>query len=52
VDNAPRWWKCRRNGRTQLWKTRPDDFRIPVKTGFRACGQITPANVDYFRIVE
>jgi len=33
-----RW---RRNGRTQLWKTRPDAFRIPVKFGLRDYGYIT-----------
>ena len=35
------WWKVRRNGRTQLWKTRPDEFRIPVKMGFRTCDEFT-----------
>ncbi len=36
-----RWWRVRRNGKTQTWKTRPDEFRIPVKAGFRACGELT-----------
>ncbi len=36
-----RYWKARRNGRTQTWKTRPTDFRIPEKAGFRAFAQIT-----------
>lgn len=34
-------WRLRRNGATKLWKTRPDDFRIPVKAGLRATGAIT-----------
>jgi hypothetical protein len=34
-------WKLRRNGKTQLWKTRPDEFRIPVKAGLRATGSVT-----------
>lgn len=34
-------WLLRRNGKTQTWKTRPDDFRIPVKAGLRSTGQIT-----------
>lgn len=38
----------RRNGRTQTWKTRPDDFRIPVKWGLRGYDSITPANADRF----
>lgn len=25
--------ECRRNGRTKYWKTRPNEFRIPVKYG-------------------
>jgi hypothetical protein len=33
-----RW---RRNGRTQTWVTRPTEFRVPVKWGFRNCSQIT-----------
>jgi hypothetical protein len=45
-------WRCRRNGRTQTWKTRPDDYRIPFKCGLRECGQLTPAvaSPDYFTI--
>jgi hypothetical protein len=28
----------RRNGRTKTWKTRPDEFHLPVKYGFRGTG--------------
>lgn len=31
----------RRNGRTQTWVTRPNEFRIPVKFGLRSYSQIT-----------
>lgn len=31
---------CRRGGRTKTWATKPG-FRIPVKIGFRAFGEIT-----------
>lgn len=34
-------WRLRRNGKTQTWKTRPDEFRIPVKAGLKATGQLT-----------
>lgn len=34
----------RRNGKTQTWKTRPEDYRIPVKFGLYAYGEITQAN--------
>lgn len=36
-----RYWRLRRNGQTQKWKTRPNDFRIPVKAGLKTCGEIT-----------
>lgn len=39
-------WATRRNGATKTWKTRPNEFRIPVKAGLRACGYITHQNVD------
>lgn len=35
------WWKTRRNGKTQRWKTRPNEFRIPIKYGFKSYGQVT-----------
>jgi hypothetical protein len=38
----------RRNGATQTWKTRPDEFRIPVKYGIRSYGNITNLNADGF----
>ena len=36
-----RVWRARRNGRTQTWKTRPGEFRIPAKAGLRDTFQIT-----------
>ena len=33
-----RW---RRNGATKLWKTRPTEYRIPVKFGLKAFDYIT-----------
>lgn len=39
--SSGRWWKLRRNGRTQTWKTRPGVWRIPVKAGFKSCGELT-----------
>ena len=36
---TPERW--RRNGRTQLWKTRPTEFRVPVKHGLYHYGYIT-----------
>lgn len=36
-----RYYRGRSNGATKLWKTRPSEYRIPVKAGFKACGAIT-----------
>lgn len=33
--------RARRNGATQTWKTRPDEYRVPVKHGIRARGQFS-----------
>lgn len=40
-----RFWQARRNGATQTWKTRPDDFHIPLKVGFRSTGQFTQRDI-------
>lgn len=37
-------YRWRRNGRTQVWKTRPNDFRVPIKYGLRSYDQLTPVN--------
>lgn len=42
----------RRNGATQTWKTRPGEFRVPVKYGLKGYGQITNANADKFHAAE
>lgn len=36
--------KVRRNGKTQVWKTRPNEFRIPVKYGLYEYYNITDKN--------
>ena len=38
------YWQLRRNGRTQVWKTRPGHFSIPVKWGFRFAGRVDHAD--------
>jgi hypothetical protein len=44
--------RCRANGRCQTWKTRPDDFRLPVKYGLRECFYITPQNAKDWQTAE
>lgn len=33
--------RCRVNGRCKTWKTRPEEFRLPVKHGLKTCFYIT-----------
>src|SRR5688572_15183423 len=40
-DGSPA--RARRNGKTKTWKTRPTEFRIPVKYGLKVCFYITQA---------
>ena len=40
------WWDVRRNGQTKTWKTRPTEFRIPVKMGFKTCGCLDQNNMN------
>ncbi len=49
------WYKLRRNGKTKLWKTRPNEFEIPYKVGFREYGRLTHTNslnTHFLRIVK
>jgi len=48
LDNGIKW---RRNGATKVWKTRPDEFKIPVKHGLRDYGYITNENAHLFEAV-
>lgn len=36
--------RCKRTGKTQTWKTRPGEFKIPVKYGLRESFYITNQN--------
>ncbi len=38
--------RCRANGVCKTWKTRPDDFRLPVKWGLKNCFYLTPTNAN------
>ncbi len=47
-----KWYRARRNGATKTWKTRPGEFRIPIKAGFKACGYIEHNNLQHFAHVD
>jgi len=42
----------RRNGRTKTWKTRPDQFSIPVKYGLHSYGRIDHTNAWAFHLAN
>ena len=42
----------RRNGATQTWKTRPDEFRVPIKHGLRHYSQLWHYNAEEFHTAE
>lgn len=49
-DHAPggKVYRWRRNGKTQTWKTRPGDFRVPIKYGLYSYGQLTHLEAHRF----
>ena len=44
-----RYWICRRNRRTQLWKTRPTEYRIPIKCGLKSYADVMQNSYVYIR---
>ena len=42
----------RRNGQTKTWKTRPEEFRVPLKHGMNNCGYAANFNASMFHTVE
>lgn len=48
-DRTERW---RSNGACKTWKTRPDEFRLPVKHGLRDYGYIDQTTASEFHRAE
>lgn len=44
--------RLRRNGKTKLWKTRPNEFQIPAKHGLYDYYYITHNNADEWYVVN
>jgi len=42
----------RRSGQTKLWKTRPDEFRVPVRSGLYDNGYITHENAHLVHLAS
>jgi hypothetical protein len=53
-DHGPtgKIYEWRRNGVTRTWKTRPDDFRTPIKYGLNSYDQLTPSNAHTMHVAE
>lgn len=43
ADGSPA--RCRKSGALKTWKTRPGQFRLPVKYGLRTSFYMTPENI-------
>lgn len=50
ADGSCQRW--RRNGKTQTWKTRPEDFRVPIKYGLRGFSAIEKSSADLFHVAS
>lgn len=50
ADGSPVRWRI--NGKVKLWKTRPDEFKVPIKYGLKQCDYITHLNADMFYLTE
>lgn len=52
VKNADRTpLRGRVNGKCQTWKTRPNEFRLPMKYGLKQCFYITDTNCGDWNLV-
>ena len=43
--------RCRSNGKCQVWKTRPDEFKLPVKYGLYQYFYITNDNANEWSVL-
>lgn len=48
--NKPIHWRA--NGKCKTWKTRPDEFRLPIKHGLWDYGYITQDNAHLFEVAS
>lgn len=42
---------CRVSGSCRVWKTRPNEFKLPVKYGLRTSFYITNDNADKWEVI-
>ena len=48
ADQTP--LRARISGRPKLWKTRPEEFRLPAKYGFKHCFYITERDAEMWEL--
>lgn len=49
-DSIGGFQRFRRNGKTRVWKSRPTEFRIPIKRGLYQYGFIDHTNCNNFYV--
>lgn len=47
ADGSPVRWRV--NGKVQTWKTRPNEFKVPVKHGLYDYSYVTEMNLHLFK---
>jgi len=50
ADGSQRRWRI--NGMVKTWKTRPKEFRVPIKYGLYDYNYLTHINASRFDLVE
>jgi len=50
ADGSCQRWRV--NGAVKLWKTRPNDIRVPIKRGLREFGYLTENTLCDFHLAE
>lgn len=49
LDKPAKW---RANGKCKTWKTRPEEFKLPIKHGLYGYGYITHENAHLFEVTQ
>lgn len=50
ADGTPQRWRV--TGKVQTWKTRPDDFKVPIRNGLKNNDYLTPTTADYLEVAD
>ena len=50
ADGSAQRWRV--NGKPKVWKTRPDEVKVPIKHGLRTFGYLTELDLDSVSLTE